>query len=107
MAIDLKIQSSDKKYNCVVGVSGGRDSTYLLYVVKKIMNLNPLAVHYDNGFDSKVSVTNILNVCEKLEVDLETVVEDWHSFKKITKSFFLAGVSDPDTPTDVGIFNHV
>ncbi len=104
IAIKIKEQSLNKRYNCVVGVSGGRDSTYLLYVVKKIMKLNPLAVHYDNGFDSKVSVTNILNICEKLDVDLETVVEDWNSFKKITKSFFLAGVSDPDTPTDVGIF---
>ena len=92
------------KYDCVVGVSGGKDSSYLLYFVKKKLNLNPLAVHYDNGFDSETSVSNILRICEKLNVDLETKVADWNKFKSITRSFFLAGVSDPDTPTDIGIF---
>ena len=81
-----------------------KDSSYLLYIVKSKLNLNPLAVHYDNGFDSEASVSNILNVCSKLNVDLETKVADWETFKKITRSFFLAGVSDPDTPTDIGIF---
>ena len=100
----IKVDGKNAKYDCVVGVSGGRDSSFLLYLVKKKLNLRPLAVHYDNGFDSDISVSNILNVCEKLDVDLETNVADWESFKKITKSFFLAGVSDPDTPTDVGIF---
>ena len=100
----IKKMGSNSKYDCVVGVSGGRDSTFLLYYIKKILNLRPLAVHYDNGFDSDISVTNILNICQKLDVDLETNVADWQTFKKITRSFFKAGVSDPDTPTDVGIF---
>lgn len=104
IADKIKKDRLSSKYDCVVGVSGGRDSTFLLYYIKKILNLNPLAVHYDNGFDSDTSVSNILNICQKLNVDLETNVADWQSFKKITKSFFLAGVSDPDTPTDVGIF---
>ena len=100
----LKKKGSNSKYDCVVGVSGGRDSTFLLYYIKKILKLRPLAVHYDNGFDSDTSVSNILNICQILNVDLETNVADWKTFKKITRSFFLAGVSDPDTPTDVGIF---
>ena len=100
----IKIDGKNSKYDCVVGVSGGRDSSFLLYYVKKKLNLRPLAVHYDNGFDSDISVSNILKVCEKLDIDLETNVANWDNFKKITKSFFLAGVSDPDTPTDVGIF---
>ncbi len=100
----IKKKGSKSKYDCVVGVSGGRDSTFLLYYIKKILNLRPLAVHYDNGFDSDISVSNILNICQKLDVDLETNVADWQTFKKITRSFFKAGVSDPDTPTDVGIF---
>ncbi len=104
IADKIKKVGAKSKYDCLVGVSGGRDSTFLLYYVKKILKLRPLAVHYDNGFDSDVSVSNILKVCEKLNVDLETNVADWESFKKITRSFFLAGVSDPDTPTDVGIF---
>ena len=104
IAEKIKRDGINSKYDCVVGVSGGRDSTFLLYYIKKILNLRPLAVHYDNGFDSDTSVSNILNICQKLNVDLETNVADWQTFKKITKSFFLAGVSDPDTPTDVGIF---
>ena len=104
IAEKIKNDGKNLKYNCVVGVSGGRDSTFLLYYVKKVLGLNPLAVHYDNGFDSDTSVSNILKVCESLNVDLETNVADWNTFKKVTKSFFLAGVSDPDTPTDVGIF---
>ncbi len=104
IAEKIKSVGINSKYDCVVGVSGGRDSTFLLYYIKKILNLRPLAVHYDNGFDSDTSVSNILNICQKLNVDLETNVADWQTFKNITKSFFLAGVSDPDTPTDVGIF---
>ncbi len=100
----IKLDGKKKKYDCIVGVSGGKDSSYLLYLVKKKLNLRPLAVHYDNGFDSDASVSNILKVCEKLDIDLETKVADWEKFKSITKAFFKAGVSDPDTPTDVGIF---
>lgn len=104
IAKKIKKDGEGKKYNCVVGVSGGKDSSYLLYIVKSKLNLNPLAVHYDNGFDSEASVSNILRICDQLNVDLETKVADWNKFKSITKSFFLAGVSDPDTPTDIGIF---
>ena len=104
IADKIKKESEKLAFDCVVGVSGGRDSSYLLYYVKKILGLRPLAVHYDNGFDSDASVSNIFNVCKTLNVELETKVADWETFKKVTKSFFLAGVSDPDTPTDVGIF---
>ena len=100
----IKQKGKNLNYDCLVGVSGGRDSTFLLYYIKKILKLRPLAVHYDNGFDSDTSVSNILKICEKLDVELETNVADWETFKKVTRSFFLAGVSDPDTPTDVGIF---
>jgi N-acetyl sugar amidotransferase len=100
----IRADGLGKKYNCIVGVSGGKDSSYLLYLVKKKLNLNPLAVHYDNGFNSETSVSNILKICEQLDVDLVTKVADWNTFKTITRSFFMAGVSDPDTPTDIGIF---
>ncbi len=104
IAKKIKTEGKKNRYDCVVGVSGGKDSSYMLYLIKKKLELNPLAVHYDNGFDSDISVSNILNVCQKLDVDLETKVADWEAFKSITRSFFLAGVSDPDTPTDIGIF---
>ncbi len=104
IAKKIKDDGKDKRYDCIVGVSGGKDSSYLLYLIKKKLKLRPLAVHYDNGFDSDISVSNILNVCQKLDVELETKVANWEAFKNITRSFFLAGVSDPDTPTDIGIF---
>jgi N-acetyl sugar amidotransferase len=104
IAKKIKDDGKNKKYDCIVGVSGGKDSSYLLYLIKKKLKLRPLAVHYDNGFDSDISVSNILNVCQKLDVELETKVANWEAFKNITRSFFLAGVSDPDTPTDIGIF---
>ena len=86
----IKSDGKNKKYDCIVGVSGGRDSSYLLYYIKKELGLRPLAVHYDNGFGSDISVSNIYKVCEKLDVDLETVVANWEKFKKITKSFFFS-----------------
>ena len=99
----IKNEGKNNKYDCIVGLSGGRDSSYLLYYVKTKLNLRPLAVHYDNGFGSDISVSNIYKVCKNLDVDLETIVTNWENFKKITKSFFLAGVCDPDTPTDVAL----
>ena len=84
----IKKDGINSNYDCIVGISGGRDSTFLLYYIKKVLNLRPLAVHYDNGFDSDTSVSNILNICQKLNVELETNVADWKTFKKITRSFF-------------------
>ena len=107
IAQKIKFEGRNSKYDCVVGVSGGRDSSYLLYYIKEILKLRPLAVHYDNGFGSDTSVSNLFKICDKLDVDLETVVENWENFKKITKSFFLASVSDPDTPTDVALLKAI
>ena len=96
-------RKKNKKYDCICGVSGGRDSTYNLYIVKKIMKLNPLAVHYDNGWGTKISTQNIKNSCDKLKIDLITVVEDWKTFKMIQKAFLHSSVPDIDVPTDIGI----
>ena len=62
IAEKIKKDGAKSKYDCLVGVSGGRDSTFLLYYVKRVLNLRPLAVHYDNGFDSDISVSNILKI---------------------------------------------
>ena len=99
----IKLSGKGRKYDCIVGVSGGRDSTYLLYVAVKL-GLRPLAVHFDNGWNSALAVTNIKNILTKLKVDLETLVVDWAEFKDLQRSFLLASVSDAEIPTDVGIF---
>lgn len=99
----IKRDGKSKEYDCVVGVSGGRDSTYTLYLAKKL-GLRPLAVHFDNGWNSSIAVTNIMNAVSKLEVDLYTTVADWEEFKSLQLSFLRASVSDAEVPTDVAIF---
>jgi N-acetyl sugar amidotransferase len=99
----IKIDGQNKDYDCIVGVSGGRDSTYVLYLTVKL-GLRPLAVHFDNGWNSEIAARNIKNAVTKLNVDLYTVVADWEEFKSLQKSFLLASVSDAEIPTDVAIF---
>jgi len=100
-----KIQSKvkNKPYDCVVGVSGGRDSTYTLYLAKQL-GLRPLAVHFDNGWNSEIAVSNIKNAVSRLNIDLFTHVADWEEFKSLQLSFLKASVSDAEIPTDVAIF---
>ncbi len=104
IAKKIKKESASKRYDCICGVSGGRDSSYSLYVTKKILGLRPLAVHFDNGFNSEISVSNIHSICSSLNIDLETKVADWETFKNVTRSFFFASVPDVDITTDIGIF---
>ncbi len=100
----IKKGSLGKKYDCIIGVSGGVDSTYLAYYVKEKMGLNPLAVHFDNGWNSEIAVQNIQNLVDKLGIDLYTYVIDWDSFKDIQLAYFKASVIDIEVPTDQFIF---
>ncbi|MCL5407044.1 MAG: N-acetyl sugar amidotransferase [Patescibacteria group bacterium] len=99
---EIKNKGQGKKYNCIVGVSGGRDSSFLLYMAVKL-GLKPLAVHFDNGWDSPIAVTNIKKSLEKLKIDLETIVVNWEEFKDLQISYLKASVPDAEIPTDVGI----
>jgi len=96
---DIKARGKRKKHDCVVGVSGGADSTYVLYLLKK-HGLNPLAVHCDNGWNSELAVSNMKNMLNILNVDLFTYVIDWNEFKELQKAFFKASVPDIETLTD-------
>lgn len=100
----IKSKGKNKKYDCVVGVSGGTDSTYCLYLSKKL-ELRPLAVHLDNGWDSDIAANNIQKAVTKLGVDLRTVTCDWEEFKDIQISFLKASVSDAEIPTDLAIIS--
>src|SRR3989304_10290489 len=99
----IKDSGRGKEYDCVVGVSGGRDSTYTLFTAVKL-GLRPLAAHFDNGWNSEIAVANIKNAVRKLNVDLYTHVADWEEFKSLQLSFLRASVSDAEIPTDVAIF---
>ena len=100
----IKYQGRHKKYDCIVGVSGGRDSTYTLYSAVKL-GLRPLAVHFDNGWNSDISVKNIKKACDKLNVPLYTVVADWEEFKDLQIAFLKASTPDADVPTDYAIYS--
>ncbi len=91
------------KYDCVIGLSGGVDSTYLAYIVKKKLGLNPIAVHMDNGWNSEKSVKNIKNIVTKLDIDLYTKVLDWEEFKKLQIAFLKASTPDSEIPSDHAI----
>lgn len=100
----IKKDGIGQKYDCIVGVSGGRDSTYTMYNAVKL-GLRPLAVHFDNGWNSEIAVQNIKNACEILGVDLYTHVANWEEFKDLQRSFLFASVPDAEVPTDWVIFS--
>ena len=100
----IKREGKNKKYDCIIGISGGRDSSFTLYKAVK-MGLRPLAVHFDNGWNSENAVRNIENLCAKLNVDLYTHVANWEEFKDLQRSFLYASVPDAEVPTDWVIFS--
>lgn len=100
----IKRDGRGQRYDCIVGVSGGRDSTYTLLMAKRL-GLRPLAVHFDNGWNSDVAVRNIRQSTTILGVDLHTVVADWEEFKDLQRAFLKASVPDADIPTDYAIYS--
>jgi len=91
-----------KEYDCIIGVSGGVDSTYVAYLLKK-NGINPLAIHFDNGWNSELAVSNIEKTLDKLDIDLYTYVIDWEEFKNLQLSFLKASTPDGEIPSDHAI----
>ena len=91
------------KYNCAVGASGGRDSTFLLWLAVKKWKLRPLAVHFNDGFDNPIAGENMLKACRKLNIDLETVTSHWEEARDLKIAFLKASVPDLNLGTDIGI----
>lgn len=91
-----------RRYDCLIGVSGGVDSTYTAWLVRQL-GLRPLAVHLDNGWNSEIAVSNIANAIKALGVDLHTHVIDWEEYRDIQRAFLLASVPDVEVPTDHAI----
>jgi len=96
----LKLKNNE--YDIITGISGGVDSSYLIYLIKKL-NLNPLIVHFDNGWNSDLAVTNIKNILDKTKFDYITEVIDWDEFKSLQRSFLKSGVVDIEILTDHAI----
>jgi len=102
IADKIRSEGKGKQYDVVVGVSGGCDSSYMLYKAKEL-GLRPLAVHFDNTWNSTVAVENIQNVLKSLDVDFYTYVVDNEEYDDIYRSFLKAGVRDVEAPTDIGL----
>jgi N-acetyl sugar amidotransferase len=102
LVMRMKTAGQRKEYDCVVGVSGGTDSTYLLWVCKQY-GLRVLAVNIDNGWNSKIAVANIKSALSILEYDLYTYVIDWEEMRSIHLSFLRERLPWPDGATDVAI----
>lgn len=98
----IKREGINNEYDCILGVSGGVDSTYVAYKAKEF-GLRPLVIHYDNGWNSELAVMNIENTVKKLDLDLYTYVNNWNEFKDIQLSFFKASVVDIELITDQAI----
>lgn len=99
---EIKEWGKGKEYDCVAGISGGVDSTYMVYKATEL-GLKPLVVHLDNGWDSRLAVTNIERVLNQLGVDLYTHVIDWEEFKDLQKAYFKASVVDIEVASDHAI----
>lgn len=98
----IKSDGKGKEVDCIIGVSGGTDSSYTLHMAIKL-GLRPLAVHFDNGWNTDQSVTNIKSMTDKLGVDLHTYVVDWEEFRDLQISFLKASTPCIEAPTDVAI----
>jgi N-acetyl sugar amidotransferase len=92
----------ESDYDCVIGLSGGVDSSYVAYLVKQL-GLRPLAIHLDNGWNSELAVNNIENIVKRLNMDLITYVIDWEEFKDLQLAYLRASVVDIEALTDNAI----
>jgi N-acetyl sugar amidotransferase len=95
----IKEDGKNHDYDCMVGVSGGVDSTYVAYLAKEL-GLRVLAFHFDNGWNSELAVKNIENIVKKLGFDYQTWVVDWEEFRDIQLSFLKSSVANAETPSD-------
>ena len=99
----IKAAGLGKQYDCLIGLSGGVDSTYVAYLTKQF-GLRPLAVHLDNGWNSELAVKNIENITTRLGIDLYTLVINWEEFKDIQLAYLRASVVDIEVVSDHAIF---
>ena len=100
----IKKAGRNHDFDCILGMSGGVDSSYLLYLVTKKLNLRPLVFHVDAGWNSQIAVNNIERLVDGLGLDLYTEVIDWNDMKNLQKAYFKSGVPHIDTPQDHAFF---
>lgn len=102
LVAEMKERGKRKAYDCIVGFSGGTDSTYLLYLLKE-KGIRPLAVNLDNGWHSEIAVQNIRQTLKRLDIELRTHVIHWPEMRAVHLSLLKAGLPWPDGATDIAI----
>lgn len=104
IAEKIKKETAGQKYNCIIGLSGGVDSSYLCHVTKNIMGLNPLIFTVDAGWNLNVAVENIEKIVKKLDLDMYTEVVNWNEMRDLQLAFLKSQVPYQDIPQDHVIF---
>ncbi|MGB3724196.1 MAG: N-acetyl sugar amidotransferase [Glaciecola sp.] len=99
LVADVKESSKGNEYDCIIGLSGGVDSSYLAMKVVEL-GLKPLAIHVDSGWNSELAVHNIENIVKNLGIDLFTYVVDWKEIRDLQYAYFKSGVMNLDVPQD-------
>lgn len=100
----IKKAGEGKDFDCIIGMSGGIDSSYLVYIAKEKLGLRPLVFHVDAGWNSQIAVNNIERIVDNLGLDLYTEVIDWEEIKDLQLAYFKSGVPHIDTPQDHAFF---
>ncbi|MBL0419573.1 N-acetyl sugar amidotransferase [Ramlibacter sp. AW1] len=96
----LKAAGQNREYDCIMGLSGGVDSSYLAHYAVRTLGLRPLVVHVDSGWNSELAVSNIETMCNRLGIDLHTLVLDWDEMRDLQRAYFRSGVPNLDVPQD-------
>jgi len=100
----IKREGANKDFDCIIGMSGGIDSSYLTYIAKEKLGLQPLVFHVDAGWNSQIALNNIEKLIDGLELELYTEIIDWEEMRDLQLAFFKSGVPHIDTPQDHAFF---
>ncbi|QIL39209.1 N-acetyl sugar amidotransferase [Pedobacter sp. HDW13] len=104
-AESIKKEGKGKDFDCIIGLSGGLDSSYAAYVAKEIMGLRPLIFHVDAGWNTQQAVSNIEKLLDGLKLDLYTEVINWEEMKDLQVSYLKSQIADQDGPQDIAFFS--
>lgn len=102
---EIKKEGVGKDFDCIIGLSGGLDSSYTAYLAKEIMGLRPLLFHVDAGWNTDKAVGNISKLVDRLGLDLYTDVINWEEMRDLQLAFFKAQIPDQDMPQDAAFFS--
>ena len=105
IAKKIKQKARSKSFDCIIGLSGGQDSSYTTYVAKEIMGLRPLLFHVDAGWNTQQAVSNIEKLVDGLGLDLYTEVINWEEMKDLQLAFLKSQTADQDAPQDIAFFS--